>query len=98
MFPMSTRELVTVCPKCRLEIATGDLELNKEGTAVCSRCAMEPWEHDLTQIYASLNGVSEAVRNSKGREALRIHRQLVMLERDLMAVTQIAAQRMEDVA
>ena len=95
MFTMTSRELVTVCPQCKLEISTGDLELNKEGTAVCSRCAMEPWEHDITQIYQALNGISEAARNATGREALRIHRQLTNLERDLMAVTQIAAQKTE---
>lgn len=55
----------------------------------------EPWEHDLTQIYQALNGVSAAVRERTGRDAMRIHRQLVTLERDLMAVTQVAAQRME---
>lgn len=55
----------------------------------------EPWEHDMTQLYASLGGIAEAARTSVGREARILHHQLVQLERDLMAVTQIAAQRMD---
>lgn len=71
------------------------LELVRGTEAPVREEHQEPWEHDMTQLYASLGGIAEAARNSVGREARILHHQLVQLERDLMAVTQIAANRMD---